>query len=185
MGLIPDALSFLRVLSTWPVMYYGLHERWGLAFLFLALGWGTDLLDGMAAKRFGSLSGANGLDADGIADTALAFGSTLVPVIYYWHTPGLGVSLGVLYALTAVSGSVMAFWAMSRANHDILARKVIAVNMIVFHGGIQIVVAMLWFADMAGTAWFAITVIGLGAVISSQISKIVGWLEGRLTPYGQ
>lgn len=183
--LIADVLSFLRALSIWPILVFSLHGQWGWAFLFLILGWGTDLLDGWAYRRWGSFSNGR-VDADGLADSVIAFGASLVPAAYIaGHDATLEPILLIGYVASVCCGILMLL-AMRYPDTDPLARKVIAFNMLVFHGALQIVATTLWFAYMAAGWWLCgVTMAILGIVINRQAPKISGWLKGRLTAQEQ
>ncbi|MFS8119351.1 MAG: CDP-alcohol phosphatidyltransferase family protein [Microcoleus sp.] len=182
--MLADTLSLFRILLTVPVVYYGWNEYWRTALLFLVLAWSTDVLDGLCARNFGSLRDhLPGLDSDGIADSILAFGSAAIPVIYYIHHDGwfnpVTVALLVLYALTLVFGVLMA-----TAMGDLDAtrtKKLIKLNMPIFHGLVQVIGVSAWFAYMAyNLRGLSMTLIVALVAIAIQRRKINLWFVGRL-----
>ncbi len=184
MFLLADSLSLFRIFFTIPVVIYGWNESWKPALLFLALAWLTDVLDGLSARSFGSLRDhLPNLDSDGIADSILAFGSALVPVIYFIRHDGwLGpvtISLLALYALTLVFGVLMA---TAMGNLDSTrTKKLIRLNMPLFHGLVQVVGVSAWFAYMAyNLRGLSITLIIALVAIAVQRQKISLWFAGRL-----
>jgi phosphatidylglycerophosphate synthase len=189
---VADALSLLRIILTPFVVFFGLTGRWEAAFVCLITAWFTDLCDGKMARNFGSLRDKYpSFDADGIADSVLAFVSSAVPVIYYgthvgWCS-GPTVALIILYILTIVSGVWMI--TVIGAKLKTLPKKwvarintrIVAVNMIVMHGIVQIGATIGWFAYMAGgdkIAVYAGSVLLLAAY--GQDHKIRLWRAGRL-----
>ena len=69
---VGDALSILRALAVIPFNFTLVAEAWTSAFLILGFAWATDLLDGVAVRKWGGLSDRYpNLDLDGISDTVL------------------------------------------------------------------------------------------------------------------
>jgi phosphatidylglycerophosphate synthase len=184
---IADTLSLLRVLATLFVICFALAGMWTTAFVFLIFGWGTDLLDGLAARRYGSLRDSHpNFDADGLADSALAFGASLVPVGYAIHRTGWlsapSITLMTAFVATVVSGVWMVSVMGKPASR--LKKAVVAVNMIAMHGAVQIVAVVIWFAFMAyGIGPVLGIVIGslVAVVPATQERKLKMWWTGRLS----
>lgn len=154
----------------------------GLAALItLAVGWSTDLLDGIAAKKFGSLRDRKPhVDIDGWPDIPLAFGASLVPVIYaYQHYSFTAVVfLTAIYTLSIIVGCTMV-GVMGKPDSP-FRQKVIAFNMIGFHGVYQITLTFMWFAyQVAGDTLAALALVVMCLVGLSQEKKIGAWAEGR------
>jgi phosphatidylglycerophosphate synthase len=177
-----DVLSLLRALLVVPVIAFSAAGNWTAAVLVLALAWATDLVDGPAAKKWGGLRDRHpDFDADGIADTVLAFGSTLVPLVYAYANYDMTVVIGLtaLYALAAVVGTRMAL-VMNKPGH----RWLIAFNMIVLHSAVQIGGGLVWFAYMANRnpvdAWLVGGIFAIIAILQSK--KIALWWNGRFQP---
>jgi hypothetical protein len=111
----------------------------------------------------------------------LAFGSTLVPLVYAYVNYDMTAVIGLtaLYALTAVVGTRMAL-AMKTPGH----RWLIAFNMIVLHSTVQIGGGLVWFAYMAHRnpvdAWLAGGIMAGIAILQNE--KIVLWWNGRFQP---
>jgi phosphatidylserine synthase len=108
MPYLADTLSFLRILLAPVVLLFAVTGEWKTAWAALVVGWATDLLDGPAGRRYGSLRDRHpGLDMDGIADSALAFASAAVPVIYSARHRGwfdlITIGLITLYVITVLS----------------------------------------------------------------------------------
>lgn len=179
---LADLLSLLRALALVPVIVFSIMGNWHIAFLVLLIGWATDLVDGIFAKRYGSFSAERDIDADGIADSVLAFGSSAVPVIYAYHTHHvlIGVLLTALYLATVVFGTMMAR-NMNKALTTRL-RWLIAGNMIVLHAIVQIGATLIWFDYMASGAEMALRFAGLLAIVAAlQFRKMRLWWVGRFS----
>lgn len=178
---LADALSFLRAAAVVPVIVFSIMDNWHLAFLILITAWATDLVDGIAAKKYGSFSADHKIDADGIADSVLAFGSTVVPVVYaYEHNLFFGALLTVLYAATAYFGTRMALG----MNKEITPQRrwLVAGNMIVLHAIVQIGATLVWFDYMASGTEAALRFIGLLLIVAAlQRRKIRLWWMGRFS----
>ncbi len=178
---LADQFSLLRVAFMLLVIISSLFERWEFALVYLVAGWVTDILDGYLAQEFGSWRDKYpSLDMDGLADTALAFGSSLVVVIYGWHYYSLGIawSLTGLFALTVISGVGMVL--VMNQTVTTWTRRLIAVNMIVMHGGIQIFGTAAWFAYMTfGTPGVLITLAVAVPVVLLQRPKMQLWMAGK------
>jgi phosphatidylglycerophosphate synthase len=177
-----DALSLLRALLVVPVIVFSMFGNWQAAVLILAAAWATDLVDGPAAKKWGGLRDSHpDFDVDGICDTVLAFGSTLVPLVYAYVKYDMTAVIGLtaLYALAAVVGTRMAL-VMNKPGH----RWLIAFNMIVLHSAVQIGGGLVWFAYMANRnpvdAWLAGGIMAGIAILQNE--KIVLWWNGRFQP---
>jgi len=176
---VADALSFLRAAAVVPVIVYSIMGNWHIAFLILLAGWITDLLDGIAARRYGTVLSPE-FDIDGKADSILAFGSAAVPLVYAYANYSMGVVVGltILYALTVIVG----IWMVSVMNKPLTPsnRWVIAGNMIVLHSVVQIAAVLVWFDYMASGRDMAlrlsIVLLGVGLF---QNRKIRLWWNGR------
>ena len=169
---LADWLSVDRVLLTGLLLIVSYNQVWTTAVAVFGLAWFTDLLDGWVARRYGSLRDDHpNLDMDGICDSLLAFGSSLVVVIYAWlnYSPVAYGSLTGLWILTLVSGVTMA--SMMKRPLTVRLRWLIAVNMIVMHGAIQIFGTGAWFAYMA-FGW-------PGVVATLVVALPVAWLQRR------
>lgn len=182
MRYLSDLLSLLRFLGIAPVIIFSLEGRWTAATLMLLLAWATDLLDGAAAHRFGSLRDRwPDLDSDGIADSVLAFGSSAIPVIYYYAHGEyfIAIVLTVVYIVTVAYGI-----AMVRVMNDEptpTTRMIVRVNMIVMHSFVQIAGTLCWFAYMAvGEVGACLVFIGMLVVALLQSSKLELWMKGVL-----
>lgn len=181
---LADLLSLLRALALVPVIVFSIAGNWPIAFLFLLMGWATDLVDGIVSKHyeeeFGSFSRERGIDADGIADSVLAFGSSAVPVIYAYHTHHVfvGILLSVLYAATVYFGTRMAL----SMNKQLTPKRrwLVAGNMIMLHAVAQIGATLVWFCLMATNPELAVCFIGVMALVAAlQYHKIRLWWIGR------
>jgi phosphatidylglycerophosphate synthase len=177
-----DGLSLLRALAIIPIIAFAAYGNWTAAFLILAFAWATDLVDGIAAKKWGGLRDSHPeFDADGIADSVLAFGSTLVPLVYAYANYNFTVVVGLtaLYALTVIVGTRMAL-IMNKPGH----RWLIAFNMIGLHSVVQIGGALVWFSYMVNRnpvdAYLAVAL--LVGIAIFQSSKIALWWNGRFQP---
>jgi phosphatidylglycerophosphate synthase len=181
---LADLLSLLRIILTSVVVFLGLTDRWEAAFSCLVIAWITDLLDGMAARKFGSLSHDHELDADGAADSVLAYLSAAMPVVYYgmhtgWHS-WLFIVLACLYASTLIS-TVWMLCIMNIEHKTPLQVHVLAFQMIVVHAVLQIGATIVWFAYKAHGIGFAGFVgAALVIVLISQKRKLLLWWNGRL-----
>ena len=178
---LADTLSLLRAAAAIPVIAFAVMGNWHAAFLCLVVGWATDLVDGIAARRYGTVLSAE-FDADGKADSVLAFGASAVPVVYaYGHySPLVAATLTVAYVATCISALAM----ISIMNKPLTParRWLIASNMIIMHGIVQIGATLLWFDYMAaGTdnaMRLAATLLGVGVF---QHRKIRLWWVGRFS----
>lgn len=182
---LADALSLLRAVSVLGVIAFSLAGMWKTAFVLLALGWATDLFDGLAARKYGCYRDTHpDFDADGLADSALAFGSSLVPIGYAIHHTGWfsapSITLMIVFVATVALGS----WMVAIMNKPVtpLNRWVTAINMIIMHSGVQIAAVMLWFSYMAfGYGFvFGLVVNALVAITIYQRAKVQLWWQGRL-----
>lgn len=175
---LADVLSFLRAAAVLPVIIYSMQGEWGVAFLFLLLGWATDFADGMAARRWGTVLSKE-FDIDGKADAVLAFGSSIVPVFYaYAHNVAVGVLLSLLYAVTMYFGAKMALSMNKQLTPKL--RRLIAGNMIILHGMIQIGATLVWFCLMATNPELTVCFVGLLLLVAAlQYHKIRLWWVGR------
>ena len=178
---LADWLSIDRVLLTGLLLVVSYNQVWTTAVVVFGLAWFTDLLDGWVARRYGSLRDDHpNLDMDGICDSILAFGSSLVVVVYAWfhYNPAIHWLLIGLWVLTLVSGATMA----AAMNRPLTARLqwLIAINMIVFHGIVQILGTAAWFAYMAfGTSGVVATLVVALPVAWLQRRKMRLWLAGK------
>lgn len=179
-----DALSLLRGLLAIPLIMLGLTGNWKLAFILLLLAWATDPLDGMLARKYGSYQTRHptiDFDADGIADSILAFLSSSVPVIYAWFNlpKVVAITLSVVYLLTYIAGTAMVIVMNNTSSRFV--RSVIRINMIVFHGLLQIVATIAWFGFMAFGMPAVIAVL-VGSIVLgyTQRRKIELWFRGRI-----
>ena len=179
-----DQLSILRVLLTVLVIGFSIFGLWVYAAMYLAMAWVTDLLDGHFAREYGSWRDNHpDLDMDGLADSALAFGSSLVIVGYAWfsYSQEMFWLLAGLYILTVISGGAMAS-VMNRPNKKRWMVYLIAVNMIVFHGVVQIFGTGAWFAYMAfGWPGVIATLVVALPVVWLQRHKMQLWLAGKFS----
>lgn len=177
---LADALSFLRAVATVPLVVFSIIGDWHAAFLILIAAWATDLIDGVIAKKYGSFCTDHKIDADGIADSVLAFGSTAVPLLYAWHHNLVaGVLVSILYVATMAFG----LWMVLVMDKPLTPRHrwVIAGNMIVMHSIVQIGATLLWFDYMASGATMALRLsFLLLLVVALENRKIRLWWSGRL-----
>jgi cardiolipin synthase (CMP-forming) len=77
---LPNAISVLRGLATFPVVWLILDERWRAAFWLALIAGLSDLIDGWLAKRF-QWQSRIGAGLDGLADKLLLFGIFLALVL--------------------------------------------------------------------------------------------------------
>ena len=179
---LADALSLLRGVAIVPIAAYAWMEDWHTAFLIFVAAWFTDLVDGLAARRYGTVLSPD-FDIDGKADAILGFGSTAIVLVYAWlhYDPIVVVSLSVLYALTVAFGG----WMVKIMNKPVtpVRRWVTASNMIVFHSIVQIGATLVWFDYMASGRDAALRLTGtLVLVAALNYRKIRLWWSGRLRP---
>lgn len=179
---LADLLSLLRAVAIVPVVVFSIMGDWHTAFLILLAGWVTDLFDGIAARKYGTILSAK-FDADGKADIVLAFGSTLVPLVYAYvnYSMTVVVALTVLYALTLLIGG----WMVSIMDKPLTPtnRWVIAGNMIVLHSMVQIGATLVWFDYMASGADAAMRLTGALALVAAiKNRKIRLWWKGQFRP---
>lgn len=125
-------------------------------------------------------------DPDGTADTILAFGSSLVPIVYIWATApnawvlAVAMILAVLYLASIVMGIVMMIL-IGRDSENRRTKSVVWINMAVFHGLLQIGLTPMWFAYMAAGWWLVVPMLIILAVVGwLQRGKIALWRSGRL-----
>lgn len=179
---LADLLSLLRAVAIVPVVVFAIMGDWHTAFLILLAGWVTDLFDGVAARKYGTILSPE-FDADGKADSILAFGSTLVPLVYAYENYSMTVVVvfTVLYALTLLIGG----WMVLIMNKPLTTvnRWVIAGNMIVLHSTVQIGATLVWFDYMASGADAAMRLTGALAIIAAiENRKIRLWWNGQFRP---
>jgi phosphatidylglycerophosphate synthase len=179
---LADALSLLRACAIAPIAVYAWMGNWHVAFLIFVAAWLTDLVDGILARRYGTLLSAE-FDIDGKADAILGFGSTAIVLIYAWshYNTVVAVALSILYALTVVFG----LWMVTIMNKPLTParRWVTASNMIFFHSVVQIGATLVWFDYMASGKDAALRLIGGLAIIAGfNFRKITLWWSGRLRP---
>jgi hypothetical protein len=185
-----DALSLLRALAVLPFVYFAWTEAWTAASLTLALGWATDLVDGYAAKKWGGLCDRYpNFDSDGIADTFLAIGSTVMVEIYMLRHFGLdswqSVTVGSLVLACILGGLVMVLFLAKAGETPVTTahRVIVGTNMIVGHALLQIGATMVWLAYLSeGTDQAVAMTITLLCVAGLQREKIALWYGGRLRP---
>lgn len=181
MKYMADVVSLFRILIVLPVLYFSYTEEWRLALALLVFGWGSDLMDGYYARKFGSLRDSHpGFDADGIADSVLAFATSFVPVIYVIdRESGAWASLLIwLWAMTLISGVAMVRVIGKPVTSK--TRLLVAGNMLIMHGLIQIVGTLCWFAYMAfGIVGVAAVIIVMIPVGFRQRHKMSLWLAGQ------
>lgn len=185
-----DGLSLLRALLTIPVVAYVVDENWTAAALILGLAWATDLIDGIAAKKWGGLRDRfPNFDADGIADTVLAIGSTGVVAYYMGHHYGFGswefLAVGITAAACVLAGGIMVVFLMIFGETPVTAwhRVIVGGYMIFGHSVLQIGAPLVWLAYMADGADNATaTMIVLLCVAALQYQKVLLWRSGRLSP---
>lgn len=176
MKLIADSLSLFRIILTIPTVIAMTNHNFVLAFWLWMLAWATDLADGMFARNYGSLSEERGLDADGIADSVLAFTvGAAVPFV----TDGLVRVVATVLLLAALGSAGLMVSRMSRRSPA--TRRIIAVNMVVFHGLYQVVGLSMWLGYVA-YGWWMVAVLALVFFVTAgmlQRDKIDAWLDGR------
>lgn len=206
-----DGLSSLRailgpIIFIWSMFCVFGDASWSWPACLCILAWVTDLFDGPAARKWGShgrlwrQDAEDGLipkrsfkatfDADGIADSSLAFFSSAVPVIYYLVTTQhkLAILAAGYFALFYIASALLGWAMVSAMQKDPDFKKnetkaLVLFNMTVFHGVFQIGFTITWFVIMAfGGVMFIPTVIMLGVVAYKQLPKLKLWLNGRLTP---
>lgn len=185
-----DGLSLLRALLTIPVVIYVTDENWTAALLILGLAWATDLVDGIAAKKWGGLRDQfPSFDADGIADTVLAIGSTGAITYYMGHHYGLNSwEFLVAYLIAGgcvLAGGVMVLLLMIFGETPVTTwhRVIVGGYMIIGHSVFQIGAPLVWLAYMADGADSATaTMIVLLCVAALQYQKVLLWRSGRLSP---
>lgn len=181
---LADALSLLRGVAIVPIIIYSAMEDWHTAFLIVIAAWATDLVDGWAARRYGTVFSL-GFDLDGKADAVLGFGSSAIVLVYAWthYEPVVVVALSALYGLTVAFG----LWMVAIMNKPLTPtrRWVIAGNMIIFHSVVQIGATLVWFDYMASGRDAALRLTAtLLLVAALNIRKIRLWWSGRLRPVG-
>lgn len=179
---LADSLSLLRAFSIIPLFVFSLNGEWRAATLVLILAWATDLFDGVAARAYGSLRGRKpSFDADGLADSILAFVASGVPVVYYFAQGQrlIGSMLAVVYIMTAISALVMIFIMNEPATPK--NRAIIRTNMVLMHGVIQIAATLCWFAYMAaGREGVSVMIAAVMIIGLLQRPKITLWMKGEL-----
>lgn len=181
MKYMADMVSLFRILCVAPLLYFAFTSEWKLAFATIIIAWASDLLDGVMARRFGSLRNSNpDFDADGIADSVLAFSSSVVPVIYIIHANGWGLGgiLAGLWLLTVISGVAMISVMGKPITQE--TRLLVAGNMLIMHGIVQIAGTLAWFGYMA---FDVIGVLAVGItmlpVAYAQRHKMALWTAGK------
>jgi phosphatidylglycerophosphate synthase len=164
-------------LATW-------HHVWWAALAFLIVGWVSDLYDGPLARRYGSLRDQRpAFDADGIGDTLLAFSSTGSIVVYYWRQSEAIASWLLIGLLITVVSAIIMVVEMGRKHPSRGRRAVVAVNMIIMHGAVQIVATIWWYVWMAtGDVTIAVCVAAYVVVVTTAINwaKVQLWRSGKL-----
>jgi phosphatidylglycerophosphate synthase len=179
---LADTLSLLRAVAIVPVVVFSVMGDWHTAFLIFAAAWATDLVDGYVARKYGTVLPA-AFDADGKADTVLAFGSTAIVLVYAWlhYDPIVAVGLSVLYAMTVGFGTWMALIMNKPLTPG--RRWLIAGNMIVLHSIVQIGATLVWFDYMASGPIMALRFTAALALIAVvQNRKIRLWWNGQFRP---
>lgn len=171
---IADSLSLLRILLTPLVIWAIVDGSYALAFWLWALAWLTDLLDGAAASRYGSISADRGIDSDGIADSVLAFfvGGAAVFVLD---------GAAKVVAITLLVLSIVMAGAMVLKMNKPGSRAIIAVNMIIFHGLYQVVGLSMWLGYTA-YGWWMVWLLVLAFLVlagMSQRHKVEAWYRGK------
>lgn len=185
-----DVLSLLRALAVLLVAYYLWHEAWTAASFTAAFAWLTDPFDGWAAKKWGGLRDRYpNFDTDGIADTILAVGSTVMIEVYMMRHFGVtswqAVTVGALVLACILGGLVMVLFLAKAGETPVtrLHRIIVGSNMIVGHALLQIGATLVWLAYMS-KGWdqaVAVAII-LACVAVLQHEKIALWYSGRLRP---
>jgi phosphatidylglycerophosphate synthase len=179
---LADALSLLRAGAIVPITVFSVMGDWHTAFLIFVAAWFTDLVDGLVARRYGTVFSAE-FDIDGKADSILAFGSTAIVLVYAWrnYSTDVATSLTILYALTTIFG----LWMVAIMDKPLTParRWVTAGNMIFFHSVVQIGATLVWFDYMASGKDAALRLAGtLVFVAAINYRKIMLWWSGRLRP---
>lgn len=176
---IADALSLLRVPLSVAVLILGVMGLWISACTAISVGWTTDALDGIAARRWESYRTDHpNSDVDGWCDIPLCFLPSLIPVIYAFIHTSYGWILGAVYITSIVSNGLMVH--LMHREQTPLRRWVIAINMPIFHMGLQIVATLGWFAYMAFGASVAASVCIVLAVAIGIHPKLRTWMKGQL-----
>lgn len=174
-----DGLSFIRALLGIWLFVAIYQQQWDLAFALWGVGWATDLLDGLMARRFGSLRQRYpGWDSDGLADTVLAFAGTFGFVVYAFRADAPWKIWAVAVAAFLVIAGVAMLPLMGGGSQ--LARQVVCWNMLLCHAGLQIGGISLWLAYMAG-GWPSVGLTSLILLVALFIQrhKMGLWWKGR------
>ena len=69
---LPNALTFSRLLLTFPIFYMAVRGEWRTGSILIAIALATDFLDGLAAKKLHAESTVGGY-VDSVVDFLLAF----------------------------------------------------------------------------------------------------------------
>jgi phosphatidylserine synthase len=185
-----DVLSLLRALAVLLVAYFLWHEAWTGASVTVTLAWLTDPVDGWAAKKWGGLRDRYpNFDVDGIADTVLAVGSTVMIEVYMMRHFGVtswqAVTVGVLVLACILGGLVMVLFLAKAGETPVtkLHRVIVGGNMVIGHSLLQIGATLVWLAYMSkGWDQAVAMTITLLCVAGLQREKIALWCSGQLRP---
>lgn len=179
---LADLLSFLRMLAALFIVACAQQGYWDVAFGILVFGWSTDAVDGIVARRFGSLRDRYpNLDIDRLADLVLGFTASLVATVYIaQHSHGfVTIILPSLYYVSIIIQFVAAtarrLWPFTNPT-----RRLVAVNMLVFHGLLQIGATCVWFASMVGRPWMYATAAVLYLVALVHHETLTAWWDGHV-----
>ena len=177
---LADTLSLSRIPVGAVVALLAYYSEWKAAALILTLAWMIDTFDGAVARRFGSFRRrhqGSEFDADGIGDFALEISSSAVVAVYLWQHCHYGwVALGV-WVLSLISAGLMGLL-MNKATRT--AQHVIRINMIVFHGLLNIGFTLCWFIYMAFGLIPTCIVAGILVIGAALHPKPRLWLKGRV-----
>lgn len=69
---IPNILTLFRMIASFGVLYYGLEDRWNIAFPIFCVAAATDMIDGTVARVLGQRTRLGGF-LDPVADKLLMF----------------------------------------------------------------------------------------------------------------
>lgn len=185
---VGDALSILRALAVIPFNFTLVAEAWTSAFLILGFAWATDLLDGVAVRKWGGLSDRYpNLDLDGISDTVLQIGSTAGIAYYTGSQCGFEswqfLAVGITATACAMWGGIMMLLITLKGETPVTRahRLVVGSYMIVGRGVLQIGVPLVWLAyTTEGLDQVIAMVIVLLCIAGLQYQKVLLWWNGRL-----
>lgn len=112
MYLVADILTASRALAVVPIFLLSWYGEWRLAFIILVAAWVTDMLDGPAARRWGSLNQRSGTDEFDYHTDLLMQAGVLMTLAFVENPfqSACAVFAALVFVSAMMLGSALSMW---------------------------------------------------------------------------